>query len=212
MPCRDTTKAALNALFPRWGCFATTGFFPCGLSFGHCLMVLGSFKPICCYSVAQLCPTLCNPMDCSRPGFPVLHYQEFAQIRVHWVDNVIRGNQKQVVLVLDQPQRNERLSQWLPWNNRQTSKLCSCQHCLFMDSFPLTTTLRCILSPSHRWKLRPREVNTTQHHRASECDSQGRSRPSNPSSLAPESKLLTWPREIMYFTELESPSNEKGGK
>ena len=26
-----------------------------------------------CCSVAQLCPTLCNPMDCSMPGFPVLH-------------------------------------------------------------------------------------------------------------------------------------------
>ena len=25
---------------------------------------------ICC-SVAQSCPTLCNPMDCSTPGFPV---------------------------------------------------------------------------------------------------------------------------------------------
>ena len=24
-------------------------------------------------SVAQLCPTLCNPMDCSKPGFPVHH-------------------------------------------------------------------------------------------------------------------------------------------
>ena len=24
--------------------------------------------------VAQLCPTLCNPMDCSTPGFPVLHH------------------------------------------------------------------------------------------------------------------------------------------
>ena len=27
-----------------------------------------------CYSVAQLCPTPCNPMDCSTPGFPDLHY------------------------------------------------------------------------------------------------------------------------------------------
>ena len=26
---------------------------------------------ICCCSVAQSCPTLCNPMDCSTPGFPV---------------------------------------------------------------------------------------------------------------------------------------------
>ena len=25
-------------------------------------------------SVAQSCPTLCNPMDCSTPGFPVLHH------------------------------------------------------------------------------------------------------------------------------------------
>ena len=32
-------------------------------------------------SVVQLCPTLCNPMDCSTPGFFVLHYlPEFAQL------------------------------------------------------------------------------------------------------------------------------------
>ena len=40
------------------------------------------FLPVCC-SVAKLCPTLCNPMDCSTPGFPVLHcLPEFAQIHV----------------------------------------------------------------------------------------------------------------------------------
>ena len=39
----------------------------------------------CCYSVAQSCPTFCDPMDCSTPGFPVLHYlPEFAQTHVHW--------------------------------------------------------------------------------------------------------------------------------
>ena len=27
-----------------------------------------------CCSAAQSCPRLCNPMDCSTPGFPVLHY------------------------------------------------------------------------------------------------------------------------------------------
>ena len=26
-----------------------------------------------CFSVAQLYLTLCHPMDCSTPGFPVLH-------------------------------------------------------------------------------------------------------------------------------------------
>ena len=41
-------------------------------------------------SVAQLCPTLCNPMDCSTPSFPVLHYLlEFAQTHVHWADDAI---------------------------------------------------------------------------------------------------------------------------
>ena len=35
-------------------------------------------------SVAQLCPTLCNPMDCSMPGFPVHHHLlELAQTHVH---------------------------------------------------------------------------------------------------------------------------------
>ena len=35
-------------------------------------------------SVAQLCPTLCNSMDCSMPGIPVHHqFPEFTQIHVH---------------------------------------------------------------------------------------------------------------------------------
>ena len=39
-------------------------------------------------SVAQSGPTLCDPMDCSTIGFPVLHYLlEFAQIHVHWVSD-----------------------------------------------------------------------------------------------------------------------------
>ena len=28
----------------------------------------------CCYSVTKSWPTLCNPMDCSMPGSPILHY------------------------------------------------------------------------------------------------------------------------------------------
>ena len=44
---------------------------------------------ICC-SDAQSCPTLCDPTDCSTPGFPVLHHLlELAQTHVHWVsDNI----------------------------------------------------------------------------------------------------------------------------
>ena len=36
-------------------------------------------------SVTQSCPTLCNPMDCSTPGFPSHHQLlEFAQTHVLW--------------------------------------------------------------------------------------------------------------------------------
>ena len=42
-------------------------------------------------SVIQLCTTLCDPMDCSRPGFPVLHHLlELAQIHVHRVSDSIQ--------------------------------------------------------------------------------------------------------------------------
>ena len=35
-------------------------------------------------SVAQSCPTLCDPMDCSMPGFPVHHQlPKLAQTHVH---------------------------------------------------------------------------------------------------------------------------------
>ena len=45
----------------------------------------------CCCSVAQSCPTLCDPMDCSTPGFPVFHcLLEFAQTHVHQVDDAIQ--------------------------------------------------------------------------------------------------------------------------
>ena len=42
-------------------------------------------------SVTQLCPTLCDPKDCSTPGFPV-HYQlpELAQTHVHQGSDAIQ--------------------------------------------------------------------------------------------------------------------------
>ena len=45
----------------------------------------------CCCSVAQSCPTLCDPMDCSTPDFPVHHQlPELAQTHVHWVSGAIQ--------------------------------------------------------------------------------------------------------------------------
>ena len=42
-------------------------------------------------SVAQACPTLCDPMSCSTPGLPVHHQLlEFTQTHVHQVDDAIQ--------------------------------------------------------------------------------------------------------------------------
>ena len=42
-------------------------------------------------SVPQLCPTLCNPMDCSTPGLPVHHQlPELAKTHVHRVGDAIQ--------------------------------------------------------------------------------------------------------------------------
>ena len=41
--------------------------------------------------ITQSCPTLCDPMDCSIPGFPVHHQlSELAQIHVHRVSDAIQ--------------------------------------------------------------------------------------------------------------------------
>ena len=45
----------------------------------------------CCCLVTQLCPTLCDPMDCNTPGFPVFHHLlELAQ--THSTESVMPSN------------------------------------------------------------------------------------------------------------------------
>ena len=55
----------------------------------------------CCCSVALSCLTLCDPIDCSTPGFPVLHYlPEVAQTHVHWVSDAIQPSRPLLHLLL----------------------------------------------------------------------------------------------------------------
>ena len=50
--------------------------------------VICSNMDCCRCSVTQLCLTLCDPMDCSMPVFPVPYcLPEFAQTHIHWVDD-----------------------------------------------------------------------------------------------------------------------------
>ena len=47
----------------------------------------------CHFSFTKLGPTLCDSMDCSTPGFPVLYYlPELAQTHGHWVSDVIQSS------------------------------------------------------------------------------------------------------------------------
>ena len=51
--------------------------------------------------VAESCLTLCDPMDCSMRGFPVLHHlPKFAQTHVHWVDDAIQPSHALLPLLL----------------------------------------------------------------------------------------------------------------
>ena len=55
-------------------------------------------------SVAQSCPTLCNPMNCSTPGLPIHHQiPEFTQTHVHQVSDAIQPSHPRCPLLLLPP-------------------------------------------------------------------------------------------------------------
>ena len=55
------------------------------------LVGCGVFSSVQFSSVAQSCPTLCDPIDCSTPGLPVHHQlPESTQTHVHWVSDAIQ--------------------------------------------------------------------------------------------------------------------------
>ena len=52
-------------------------------------------------SVAQSCPTLCDPTDCSMPGLPVHHQlPELAKTHVHWAGDAIQPSHPLCSLLL----------------------------------------------------------------------------------------------------------------
>ena len=83
----QATSLSLSIFILYWGiAYLWCVSFRCSTRwFSYAYTYIHSFSdsfPDCCCSVM----TLCNPMDCSRPGFFVLHYLlEFAQIHVRWV-------------------------------------------------------------------------------------------------------------------------------
>ena len=67
-------------------------------------------------SVAQSCPTLCNPMNCSMPGLPVYHQlPEFTQTHVPRVSDAIQPSHplSSPFPPAPNPSQNEDLFQWV---------------------------------------------------------------------------------------------------
>ena len=98
-PCPSPTPGVYSNSSPwsRW-CHLTTSSSV--IPFSSCLQSFpasGSFQMSQLFasvqfsSVAQLCLTLCDPMDCSTPGLDVRHQlPEFTQTNVHWVSDAIQ--------------------------------------------------------------------------------------------------------------------------
>ena len=66
-------------------------------------------------SVAQLCPTLCDPMNCSTPGLPVHHQlPEFTETHVHRVSDAIQPSHplSSPSPLAPNPSQHQSLFQW----------------------------------------------------------------------------------------------------
>ena len=112
------------------------------LSYWFCLNYLsidicGALKITYYCSIAQSCLNLCNPMHCSTPSLPDIHYHpEFAQTHVHWVDDAIQQSHplpptSPPALSLTQ---HQSLFQWVG-SSRQVAKVLGLQHQFFQWIF-----------------------------------------------------------------------------
>ena len=80
--------------------------------------------------VAQSCPTLCDPRDCIKPGFPVHHQLlELTQTHVHWVSDAFQPSHP---LLSPSPlafnfYQHQGLFQWVSYTH-QVVKVLEFQH------------------------------------------------------------------------------------
>ena len=96
------------------------------LSFSSCSFLVSCVVVVCCCSVAQSSPTLCDLMDCSMSGFPVLHYLlELAQTHVRWVVNAIQPSRPLLSpsLPVFNLSQHQGLFQWVSSSHQVTKVL-----------------------------------------------------------------------------------------
>ena len=82
----------------------------------HQYLMIVVFSSVQFSSVAQSCPTLCNPMNHSTPGLPVHHQlPEFTQTHVHRVSDVIQLSHplSSPSPLAPNPSQHQSLFQWV---------------------------------------------------------------------------------------------------
>ena len=114
-----------------------------------------TLKLVLSCSLTKSCPTLCDPMDCSTPAFPVLHYLwEFAQTHVHWVGDAIQPSRP--LLHPSPPAFNLSQHQGLfqcVGSYHQMAKVLQLQHQSFQWIFRVDFLSVLVQSLSHVWLL-----------------------------------------------------------
>ena len=94
--------------------------------------------------VAQLCPTLCDPMNCSMPGFPVDHqHPECTQTHIQQVGDAIQPSHPLLSPFppAPNPSQHQSLFQWVDFKIKSVSSvaqscltLCDPMDCSLPDS------------------------------------------------------------------------------
>ena len=132
VPCpppgdRPNPRIEYSLLYWRWIIYCLSHIpiiFCCSLNINWFYKVSIQFS-----SVAQLCPILCDPMNCSMPGLPVHHQlPEFTQTHVHQVGDAIQPSHPLVSPFppAPNPSQHQGLFQWVN-SSHQVAKVLEFQ-------------------------------------------------------------------------------------
>ena len=108
-------------------------------------------------SVAQSCPTLCDPMNRSTPGLPVYHQlPEFTQTHVHWASDAIQPSHplSSPSPPAPNPSQHQDLFQWVS-SLHEVAKVLEFQLKQFSECWELSQLFHSPLSLSSRGFLVP---------------------------------------------------------
>ena len=126
-----------------------------GVSTGHISPSLAPSQNAPCFAViplvkwkvkvSQSCLTLCYPMDCNMPGFPVLHQlPELTQTHFHWVSDAIQPSHPVIsfssCLQFSPASGSFVMSQFFASGGQRTGVLASVLPMYIQDAFPLGWT------------------------------------------------------------------------